>query len=195
VSNITTNQIAQIAELTNAGHSISEIAARVGTTRATVYRRLANGSVKKLIEIIQKDFIHECLPAAADNITKVIQDGAKLSNQQYRASERALESTGVLNTQSQSIYVQQIFSGNQITLSPQLQSLVDKHLSGLSDNSIDAEILNPDGNSRICQDDVHSVSAHTIPTTPIGDLGLSNDPGDIVPQNAGPEPNDPQNEE
>ncbi len=135
---LSANQITRIAELI-ATKTPSEIAQELGVPRSTIYRRLAKTSTKRLVEIIQDDYTTSNLPVAAELMGDLIQEGKEINGQgRYKACERLLEGAGVLPSATPSIYIQQIFQNNQITLNPVLKGVLDGHLKEM-DEIVDVE--------------------------------------------------------
>jgi hypothetical protein len=110
--------------------------------RKYVYGRMNDEDIKQLVKGIQRKVILEDLPTASEKISDIIHatkeevsEDKDLRELQYKASVRVMESSGVLNSNSQSIYINQLFAGNNMVLTPQVEGILSKFIDSLSDET------------------------------------------------------------
>ena len=137
---MTPEQIATTAALTAAGKPIREITGLVGSSKSAVHR--AQQSAREIIEAIRDDLIHSTAATAADNIKHAVKaykdkdSDSQLRDHGYKASQKLLETIGILPSHTPSVLIQQVIQGDQIQITPELaQSIRD----GWSAQAIDVD--------------------------------------------------------
>ena len=166
-----TPQDIQLAEQRAAGQTLENIGNLNNLPLTTTHRRLQRPEVKALIERIQAELIETSVPIAADNIRHAVeqykpqadlpsdQRDSQLREHGFKASQRLLESVGILPSHTPSVLIQQIFNQNDPQIGQELGQLKEFLLSryGPDDHNGDLVIdVQP-------QDMVSEVK----PTTPI----------------------------
>ena len=137
-----------VAQLATAAIPNITIAEQIGVHPATVGRMLQKDAIKTIIEREQAKFI-SLLPDATNNVKQVVQDFYDPITKTYhpdnqvryfgfRASEKILESVGILGSTAPSTNIVNIFNQqNNLTLSPIIQSLLTSYNN-------DAEVIDAD---------------------------------------------------
>ena len=177
-----TPQDIQLAEQRAAGQTLENIGNLNNLPLTTTHRRLQRPEVKALIERIQAELIETSVPIAADNIKHAVEKykepattitvtdkkgntkelpyvDEQLREHGFKASQRLLESVGILPSHTPSVLIQQIFNQNDPQIGQELGQLKEFLLSryGPDDHNGDLVIdVQP-------QDMVSEVK----PTTPI----------------------------
>lgn len=159
---IITEQDIRIAEQRAAGATLQQLATTNGfADRSGPFKRLQHPEIKAMVEAIQADLIATSIPQAADNIRHAVdqyrpqaalpadQRDTQLREHGFKASQRLLESIGILPTHTQSIVFQQLIQGNQITLGADITQVLSQLscTQGMSaipgiDDVIDADVVN-----------------------------------------------------
>lgn len=123
----------KMIELAAAGHSVRAIAAQAGGKKSTVWNLLSKAEMKQQIEAIHQNLIKDSLETAILNLGFAIdkyQKGAvckkidvhgvmhevpdtQLRDHGYKASVKLSEAVGILPSQAQSVYIQQIYNDNR----------------------------------------------------------------------------------
>ena len=144
---VTPEQIATTAALTAAGKPIREITGLVGSSKSAVHR--AQQSAREIIEQIRDDLIHSTAATAADNIKHAVKaykdkdSDSQLRDHGYKASQKLLETIGILPSHTPSVLIQQVIQGDQIQITPELaQSIRDGW--GDVDRPVDNPSYQPD---------------------------------------------------
>ena len=159
----------EIATLRAAGATTRQIESKTGWSHGSVVKSLNQDQNKALIQKIQQRFYDENLERAAINFKSWIHsdpDDKQDKYLKYKASERCLDSAGVLGGSNPSIYIQQtINQDNRQVISPIIKDL----LINMSGNKYIPELI---------QDDLHSNNSHTEPNTdePIDALVIEGSP-------------------
>lgn len=152
---VTPEQIATTAALTAAGQSRRDVAGRLGVGKSSVQR--ATQSAREIIEAIRDDLIHTTAKTAADNIRHAIKaykdkaSDSQLRDHGYKASQKLLETIGILPSHTPSVLIQQVIQGDQIQITPELaQSIRDGWAAQARDvdNPVDNTSLCIDSNTR-----------------------------------------------
>ena len=166
-----TPQDIQLAEQRAEGLPLHEIARQNGFHESTASRKLQKPEIKALVERIQAELIKTSIPQAAENIRHAVeqykpqaalptnQRDSQLREHGFKASQRLLESVGILPSHTPSVLIQQIFNQNDPQIGQELGQLKEFLLSryGPDDHNGDLVIdVQP-------QDMVSEVK----PTTPI----------------------------
>jgi hypothetical protein len=88
----------------------------------------------------------EALPDAVDNINNLIREMKALPKEDYksrglsyRASLKALEAAGIVNTQAQNQVMINIFNNNQTIISPVIETVLDKLIADFPEDPIEYE--------------------------------------------------------
>lgn len=144
---MTPEQIATTAALTAAGIPHRQVAKQIGASPSAVMR--AKQSARELIESIRDDLIHSTAATAADNIKHAVKaykdkdSDSQLRDHGYKASQKLLETIGILPSHTPSVLIQQVIQGDQIQITPELaQSIRDGW--GDVDRPVDNPSYQPD---------------------------------------------------
>ena len=152
---MTPEQIATTAALTAAGKPIREITGLVGSSKSAVHR--AQQSAREIIEQIRDDLIHSTAATAADNIKHAVKaykdkdSDSQLRDHGYKASQKLLETIGILPSHTPSVLIQQVIQGDQIQITPELAASIRDGWSAQAidvDNPVDNSTLLIDRNPR-----------------------------------------------
>ena len=137
----------QVAQLAVTGMPNITIADQIGVAPSTVGLMLKKDQIKSIIETEQAKFL-SLLPAANNNIKQVVSDFYNPITQTYhpdnqvryfgfRASEKILESVGILANNTSTNVINIVNQQNNLTLSPVIQSLLTSYNN-------DAEVIDAD---------------------------------------------------
>ena len=123
------------------GKSHQEIADKIGMTNATVSRALADTKTRQIIDYCQREIAEKAYKQSTENVVNAIEYVAKAEElpeenrdklkqeMGYRFSEKTLQSIGILPSQSQSVFFQQVSNQqNNITISPVISRVLDSAL-------------------------------------------------------------------
>jgi predicted transcriptional regulator len=138
-----------IVLLASTGCSQEEIAATMGVSQSTVSRRLQSEELKALIEKVQFELMEETATVAKDNLVHAIKsyktskEDPQLREHGFKATQRVLESMGILPTHTQSVFIQQIFNDNRTQIAPVIRQVLDAINTRDDDagNMLEAEIV------------------------------------------------------
>lgn len=133
----------KVAKLRAKGDTLAEIGQQVGRSRMRVQQICARDDIKALIEQEQAR-LATLVPAAVRNFQHYIENAIDAEDKtdkeiSFRATQKLLESTGILNNQPSHL-VQILYNDNKTIVSPVIQHLLDKFMDGFKDTeAIDAE--------------------------------------------------------
>ena len=118
-----------------AGQKTKEIAKEIGLTPDTVRRYLKRDDVKEWIEREQLGVL-EALPNAVQNITGLVNGmkGEKDKDERrlcFEATKEVLKVGGIIPTNTQSTFIQNIYGQNNLVLSPVLKEMLERHEKSL----------------------------------------------------------------
>lgn len=137
------------AELRSTGMSQQKIADALNVNQSTIHRALQKSEIKALVESEHKKFL-QSLPNARQNIQGLIDNYANISDNKereraWRSSMEMLRSAGLLPSGAPSILLQQITMTQNVSLNPQIISMLSPHSSSTTnidyDNIIDVNTL------------------------------------------------------
>lgn len=131
---------ATIAKLRAQGKTYREISDEVGISAPAIHRRVnKNQEIQRFIEAYHKRLVHRSLPKAVKNVEHAIsaytdpqqKDDQQLKDHGFKASLEVLKSAGLLPSQSQAFFIQQVFNDNRaVVVTPEVDRVLD--LVGLS---------------------------------------------------------------
>jgi hypothetical protein len=134
---VTEAQIAVIEAASVPGRSQTEIAQIAGVSQQAVSKTLSKPDIKGMIEGVQTGFITANARRAAGNITQIIHSTrAEDKELRLKYSAEVARGIGILPTQTQSVFVQNIFNHLDVHISAevnQLQSFLQSQLSDIVD--------------------------------------------------------------
>ena len=145
-----TPQDIAIANARVMGATLRDIEPEVGIDHSTVGRKLNHPEVKQYIESLHAQLISESLGTAAANIQMAVdqyrpqaelpadQRDGQLREHGFKASQRLLESVGILPSHAPSVMIQQIFNGNTI-VSQDLGKLLSGMFAGPVSDPVDVQ--------------------------------------------------------
>ena len=144
-----TAETLQIADERIQGATLQEISSVRGLHESTISKKLSKPEVKAYLDKLQSELIAKTLPQAVDNIHQAIEgyktapDESKKCEHGFKASLRLMESAGLLTSNQQSIYIQQIYNDNRTEM-PDIVKELFSRVTGASqinllDNAIDIE--------------------------------------------------------
>ena len=133
------------------GDSVNKIACDLGMGRGTVEGYLKHENVKEWIE---KEHLRilEDLPTATDNMKDLVKgmktaetpDERKLG---FEATKEVLKVGGIIPTNSQSTFIQNIYGQNNLVLSPVLKEMLERHEKSLEwkEDVVEVEVGTTEG--------------------------------------------------
>ena len=149
VKRVLTPELLQIVDERVNGATLQEISTPRGIHESTVSKRLSRPEVKAHLERLQSSLIEKTLHLAVDNIHQVVDgyrtapDESKKCEHGFKASIRLMESAGLLTSQQQSIYIQQIYNDNRTEIPDIVKELFQRVTSndGSNQSYLDAEVV------------------------------------------------------
>ena len=142
---LTQNNSLEIAEQLAIGDSTRNIAKNTGVSQSTVSRLGRDPEIRKLVDEIRESHFKDNLQRAKDNFTHFIKECTTTENNSirflgYKASERTLESAGVLNSPYQSVFIANIYNDHSTTLiSPVIKQLLEQQNQTIEALAVDYE--------------------------------------------------------
>ena len=139
-------QLLQIAEDRANGATLKEIASQNGFHESSASRKLSKPEVKAYLEELQARLVSKTLSKAVDNIHEVVEgyktapDESKRCEHGFKASLRLMESTGLLTSNQQSIYIQQIYNDNRTEMPDIVKELFNRVTAAPQVNLLDDAI-------------------------------------------------------
>jgi hypothetical protein len=151
-----------VAKLKAIGESDREIAEKVGKSHGRVYQIRQRDDIKAMIEEEQTR-LASLVPRAVDNFKSYI-DNATLSDDKtdkemgFRATQKLLESTGILNNQPSHL-VQILYNDNKTIISPVIEALMGNFMEKFKslDSSIESNVGSEDRISTTDNEEVMDV--------------------------------------
>jgi phage terminase small subunit len=128
------------------GSTLQEIASKEGVHESTISRKLSKPEVKAYLEELQARLVSKTLSKAVDNIHEVVEgyktapDESKRCEHGFKASLRLMESTGLLTSNQQSIYIQQIYNDNRTEMPEIVKELFNRVTAAPQTNLLDDAI-------------------------------------------------------
>jgi len=127
----------EIAKRLATGETQGSIAKELGMCHTTISRFSRKEDVQKLIEEETRNLL-EVVPDAVKNIKTLVREmksipktDHKRRELSYKASQKVLESAGIMNTPAPSNTVVNIIKNEEPLMSPIIEALMKKHFGGL----------------------------------------------------------------
>jgi hypothetical protein len=128
-----------------AGMIHQDIADATNLSRPTITKLLHKPELQEKINTVRDKLLNDLLPKACENVEFCVNGMQTTDDKQfkyfgYRASEKIMESVGLLASPALSIQFQQIFNHQQIHLHPVISGLLGSH-----GGTFDAEFTDGEG--------------------------------------------------
>jgi transposase-like protein len=126
----------EIAKRSATGESQGSIAKEFGMCHTTIRRFARKEDVQRLIKEETRNLL-EVVPDAVENIKTLVREMKNIPKNDhkrpelaYKASQKVLESAGIMNTPTPSQTVVSIINKDNPSLAPVIEALIKKHFEG-----------------------------------------------------------------
>jgi hypothetical protein len=142
-----TPQDIALVEQRASGATFRQIETITGVDHATAARRLSKPELKEHIEALQEKLVTHALDKAASNLINLVDNYETATEPQriehgYKASVEVLRATGILVSNTQPMFIQQIFNHTDVHITQEVDQL-HSFLASQMSNIIDVEPEDP----------------------------------------------------